>query len=179
MQTCSPGESCPSFQTARLRLNVNVRMKGQSDHHLSPSVWRMTSPITESSTCPFSCWQLDGDGVNVSKSALICGKPSKVSTATSLLFSMPNNKISLKKPFIWNVKISEPLHLGLHYHNLFIILSVHLLWCKPPRQEEMVATEDLKYIYIDKKLVFIRNGEELGRNLHRTLRASQSRYIPW
>lgn len=152
-------------------------MEGQSDHHLSLYVSRMTSPKTESTTCPFSCWQLDSARVNVSKNALVCGKPLKHWNKSSL-FPMPQNKMTLKKPFIWQVKASEPLHLGLYYYNEFIILSsLHLLWCKPPCQEEKVATTDLKKIYINTKLDFIRNCEDLDRNLHRTPKSSYMRML--
>jgi len=57
---------------------------------------------------------------------------------------MSKKKMSLKKPFIRNVKTSELLHLGLYYYGVFRILQLVWLWCRPPHQEEMVAAEDLK-----------------------------------
>lgn len=59
-ETCKhipQGEVVLFSKTAWCGLNVNVRVEGQSDHHLPLCVWRVTSPVLESTRCPFSCWQ--------------------------------------------------------------------------------------------------------------------------
>lgn len=122
-QTCkqhSPGWSGPSFQTAWRGLNVNVRVEGQSDHHLSLSVWRVTSPVPESTRCPFSCWQPVPGGTRAKMFSLV---ESLQRLPLKQPFPTSKNKMPLKKPFVWNVKTPELLHyLSLYYHSVFIIL---------------------------------------------------------
>lgn len=84
----------------------------------------------------------------------VCEKPSKSSSETTTLFPISQNIYEEIIYMEW-----ETLQLGPHYH--IVLIMFHLMWCKPPHQEGMVAREK-------KKSVLVRNGEDVCRNLCRS-----------
>lgn len=66
----------------------------------------------------------------------------------SFLLPKSQNKVSLKKVLILKVITSGALHRGLYYHSASIRISFSMLLRRLPRQEETVATKDLKSNYM-------------------------------